>query len=168
MLIRAEAADLRQASNDALCRARDARAAGMANRQVELEPTTGLEPVTCRLRIDPALRKLLCKGTCFGAFRGVFGHLGSHLYSSCTTEKRTIEEPIWRRHVARRTGRRHLAAGFCDLIFATPVGSQDDEWRARQFRAGWADFDSSMFPCSSRDAACGSGLDPEKRRSPVG
>ncbi len=115
MLIRAEAADLRQASNDALCRARDARAAGKANRQVELEPTTGLEPVTCRLRIDPALRKLLCNGTRFGAFRGVFGHLGSHLYSSCTTEKRTIEEPIWRRHVARRTGRRHLAAGFCDL-----------------------------------------------------
>ena len=81
----------------------------------ELEPTTGLEPVTCRLRIDPALRKLLCNGARFGAFRDVFGHLGSLLYSSCTTEKRTIEEPIWRRHVARRAGRRHLAGGFCDL-----------------------------------------------------
>jgi hypothetical protein len=77
-----------------------------------LEPTTGLEPVTCRLRIDPALRKLLCNEARFGAFRGVFGHLGSHLYSSCTTEKQTIEEPIWRRHVARSAGRRRLAERF--------------------------------------------------------
>ena len=38
-----------------------------------LEPTIGLEPMTCRLRKDPALRMLLLNIGGFGVFRGVFG-----------------------------------------------------------------------------------------------
>jgi hypothetical protein len=41
-----------------------------------LEPTIGLEPMTCRLRKDPALRMLLLNIGGFGAFRGVLGHCG--------------------------------------------------------------------------------------------
>jgi hypothetical protein len=49
-----------------------------------LEPTSGLEPLTCRLRIDPVLRMLLCDKGCSRAFWGVFEHSGDRLYSSCT------------------------------------------------------------------------------------
>jgi hypothetical protein len=128
-----------------------------------LEPTTGLEPVTCRLRIDPALRKLLCNGTHFGAFRGVSGISGA----ICTAV------------VQQKNGRLRSRSGVVTSLDGRVGGTlrpllrrlsavKMTSGRARQFRAGWADFDSSMFPCSSRDAACGSGLDPEKRHSPDG
>jgi hypothetical protein len=48
----------------------------------KLEPTSGLEPLTCRLRIDPVLRMLLCDKVYSRAFWGVFEHSGDHLYST--------------------------------------------------------------------------------------
>jgi hypothetical protein len=47
-----------------------------------MEPTSGLEPLTCRLRIDPVLRMLLCDMDHTGAFCGVFVHSGGHFYST--------------------------------------------------------------------------------------
>src|ERR1700730_2790489 len=47
-----------------------------------MEPTSGLEPLTCRLRIDPVLRMLLCDKVYSRAFWGVFEHSGDHLYST--------------------------------------------------------------------------------------
>jgi len=47
-----------------------------------MEPTSGLEPLTCRLRIDPVLRMLLCDMDHTRAFWGVFVHSGGHLYST--------------------------------------------------------------------------------------
>jgi hypothetical protein len=49
-----------------------------------LEPTIGLEPMTCRLRIDPVLRMLLCDKDYTRAFWAVFEHSGDPLYSICT------------------------------------------------------------------------------------
>src|SRR5580693_3932169 len=50
-----------------------------------MEPTIRLELMTCRLRIDPVLRMLLCNNDCSRAFRGVLEHSGDRLYSSLTS-----------------------------------------------------------------------------------
>jgi hypothetical protein len=49
-----------------------------------MEPTTRLELVTCRLRIDPVLRMLLSDKNYTRALWGVLGRFSDHLYSSCT------------------------------------------------------------------------------------
>jgi hypothetical protein len=49
-----------------------------------MEPTTRVELVTCRLRIDPVLRMLLCAMDCSRAFWGVFEHSRDRLYRICT------------------------------------------------------------------------------------
>jgi hypothetical protein len=56
-----------------------------------MEPTIGLEPMTCRLRIDPVLRMLLCDNDRTRAFWGVFGCSGDPLYSNCTAGYVLIE-----------------------------------------------------------------------------
>src|SRR5258707_1319296 len=47
-----------------------------------MEPTSRLEPLTCRLRIDPVLRMLLCDRDYSRAFWSVFEHSGNHWYST--------------------------------------------------------------------------------------
>jgi len=47
-----------------------------------MEPTSGLEPLTCRLRIDPVLRMLLCDKRHHKRFRAVVERSDDPLYSS--------------------------------------------------------------------------------------
>jgi hypothetical protein len=100
-----------------------------------LEPTTGLEPVTCRLRIDPALRKLLCNEARFGAFRGVSGISGA-IYTAVVQQK----NGRLRSRSGVVTSLDGRVVGALRAVSATFIchacGSQDDEWRARQSWAG--------------------------------
>ena len=89
-----------------------------------MEPTSGLEQLTCRLRIDPVLRMLLCDKDYSRAYWGVFEHSGDHFYSTWYSSVTSRFQIGRHGHFPRGTAPTQLSPHYSRWWWAAFVGER--------------------------------------------